>query len=152
LREARDDIARRTGLRAPDVLTLTFHPTVEAFGRATGQPWWVSGATRGAQIDLVPLALLRQQGQIERTIRHEIAHAIVDPVLAGRPLWVREGAAMHFAEPDAPIDGRPPRVECPADAELQRPVSAGAQREAYARALQCFRRQLAEGREWREVR
>ena len=105
--QARDDIARRAGVSAPAGLTLTVHPSVDAFGRATGQPWWVSASTQGAQIDLLPLALLRQQGQLERTIRHEVAHVVVDGVLAGKPLWVREGAAIYFAEP-APAGGARP--------------------------------------------
>jgi len=152
VRAARDEIAARAGVTAPPVLTLTFHPSVDAFGRATGQPWWVSASTRGARIDLLPLALLRQQGQVERTIRHEVAHALVDGALVGKPLWVREGAAIHFADP-APPDATPPsRMDCPSDLEITRPVSAGAQRDAYGRAALCFRRQLAEGRAWREVR
>ena len=57
---------------------MTVHPTVEAFARATGQPWWVSGATDGTNIDLLPLTILRQRGQLERTIRHEVAHVLVD--------------------------------------------------------------------------
>ena len=36
--------------------------SVDSFGRATGQPWWVSGATDGAAIDLLPITMLRQQG------------------------------------------------------------------------------------------
>ncbi|MDP1570201.1 MAG: hypothetical protein Q8L86_09370, partial [Vicinamibacterales bacterium] len=152
VRAARDEIAARAGVTAPPVLTLTFHPSVDAFGRATGQPWWVSASTRGARIDLLPLALLRQQGQVERTIRHEVAHALVDGALTGKPLWVREGAAIHFADPASSNAERPPRVDCPSDLEITRPVSAGAQRDAYGRAAQCFERQLAEGRSWREVR
>jgi hypothetical protein len=150
---ARDEIARRAGVVPPRTITLTVHPNVESFTRATGLSWWMSAATRAASIDLLPLTLLRQQGQIERTIRHEVAHVVIDGVLSGRPLWVREGAAMYFADPDdAGIEGRPARVDCPTDAELGRPASAGAQRDAYDRAGRCFRRQLADGRAWTEVR
>ena len=152
VRAARDETARRAGVTPPAVLTLTFHPSVDAFGRATGQPWWVSASTRGARIDLLPLALLRQQGQIERTIRHEVAHALVDGSLSSKPLWVREGAAIFFADSAPDATTRPPRVECPSDIEIARPVSAGAQRDAYARAEQCFLRQIADGRRWDEVR
>jgi SpoIID/LytB domain protein len=151
LRTTRDEIARRAGLPPPPSVRVTVHPSVDSFGRATGQPWWVSAATLGTSIDLLPLGILRQQGQLERTIRHEMAHAIVDPVLATRPMWVREGAAFYFAMPDAPApEGR--RLTCPSDAELTRPVSAGAQREAYARAEACFRKAIADGTSWRDVR
>jgi SpoIID/LytB domain protein len=148
IRRGRDDIAKQTGVRVP-TLRVTVHATVDSFGRATGQPWWVSGATNGAVIDLLPIGVLRQQGQLERTVRHEIAHALLDSALAKKPLWVREGAAAYFANPSA----APPseRVPCPSDAELLRPVSAGAQRDAYARAHACFARAIAAGRQWHEI-
>jgi hypothetical protein len=99
---------------------------------------------------LLPVTLLRQQGQLERTVRHEVAHALLDAALAKKPMWVREGAAAYFANPGA--DGaKPDRVECPTDVELLRPISAGAQREAYARAQACFARAIADGRRWDEV-
>jgi hypothetical protein len=127
------------------------HPTVDAFMRSTGQPWWVSGATDGTQIDLAPLAILRQRGQVERTIRHEIAHVFVDDVLSGRPLWVREGAASYFAEPNAEAEA-PGGRGCPRDEELLQPVSAGAHRSALARADACFRRAIGRGKRWDQVR
>jgi hypothetical protein len=132
-------------------LRVTVHPSVESFGRATGQPWWVSGATEGSTIDLLPLTMLRQQGQLERTIRHEVAHALLDGALSKRPMWVREGAAGYFASPPA---SRPAgsRVSCPNDAELLRPISAGTQREAYARAEACFARAMADGKRWDQIR
>ena len=152
LRSARDDIARSAGVRAPASLRVTVHPTVESFGRATGQPWWVSGATDGGAIDLLPVTILERRGQLQRTVRHEVAHAIVDAALAKRPMWVREGAAIYFADPPPADAPSPPRVACPSDAELLRPVSAGAQRDAYARAGACFARQIAAGRRWTDVR
>lgn len=151
LRAARDDIARRAGVPPPATLRVTVHPSVDSFARATGQPWWVSAATLGTAIDLLPVRILRQQHQLERTLRHEVAHAVVDPALADRPMWVREGAAFYFASPDAPGPDIQ-RPACPSDAELQRPVSAGAQREAYARAEACFRKAIADGRSWRDVK
>jgi hypothetical protein len=164
VRRARDEMATATGQTAPAVLRLTVHPTVESFGRATGQPWWVSGATSGAEISLLPVAILEQRGQLERTVRHEVAHALLDSILAGRPMWVREGAANYFSQTaglsaealkKAEVGSRTagsPRVTCPTDAELLRPVSAGAQRDAYARAAACFARQIGSGKKWTEVR
>ena len=146
------EIVKATGTIPPARLRITVHPSVESFGRATGQPWWVSGATDGAAIDLLPIAMLRQQGQLERTIRHEITHALLDAALAKKPMWVREGAAIYYASPAAARTAKPARVECPSDAELLRPVSAGAQREAYARAEACFARAIAEGKKWDQVR
>jgi hypothetical protein len=151
LRESRDEIAAKSGARAPAVIRVTVHPTVEAFGRATGQPWWVSGASDGADIDLLPLSILRQRGQLERTVRHEVAHVLVDAALSGRPLWVREGAAFYFGNSGNGADASV-RGGCPEDEEFLRPLSAGAHRAAYARAEACFRRAIEQGRRWTDVK
>jgi SpoIID/LytB domain protein len=172
IRAARDSVSMLTGQKAPPVLTVTVHPTVESFGRATGQPWWASGATVGTEIALLPVTMLRQQGQLERTVRHEVAHALLDQALAGRPMWVREGAAIYFEreseaarrepgggsrESGLPADaaakvGARRRITCPTDDELLRPISAGAQREAYERAEACFSREMASGKRWSDVK
>ena len=151
IRKSRDDIVKATGAIPPARLRITVHPSVDSFGRATGQPWWVSGATEGAAIDLLPLTTLKQQGQLDRTVRHEVAHALLDGALSKRPLWVREGAAAYFASPSA---SRTPasRVTCPKDAELLRPVSAGAQREAYSRAEACFANAIGDGKRWDQIK
>ncbi len=150
VRRTRDDIVKATGAIPPARLRVTVHPSVDSFGRATGQPWWVSGATDGSSIDLLPVTVLKQQGQLERTLRHEVAHALLDGALAKRPMWVREGAAAYFANPAAAKSTS--RVTCPSDVELLRPISAGAQREAYTRAEACFARAIANGKRWDQVR
>jgi hypothetical protein len=152
VRRALDDIAAKAGIKAPASIRVTVHPDVEAFMRATGQPWWVSGATDKTGIDLAPLAILQQRGVVDRTIRREAAHALLDAALANKPQWVREGAASYFADPAAAAIEPSRRVACPADEELLRPLSAGTHREALTRADACFRRQIASGRSWREVR
>jgi SpoIID/LytB domain protein len=151
LRAARDEIARRANVKPPAEIAVTVHPSVEAFTRATGQPWWVSGSTDGVQIDLVPVSVMRQRGLFERTLRHEVAHVLLDVALREKALWVREGAAFYFAEPDATAD-LSVRGGCPDDEQLLRPMSAGAHRNALARADACFRREIARGRDWRAVR
>ncbi len=95
--QPRRDRESRPAPPPPARLRVTVHPSVDSFGRATGQPWWVSGATDGPAIDLLPITMLRQQGQLDRTIRHEVTHALLDGALAKRPMWVREGAAAYFA-------------------------------------------------------
>ena len=152
IRKSRDEIAKATGARAPTPLRVTVHPDIESFGRATGQPWWVSGATDGAAIDLLPIAVLKQQGQLERAVRHEVTHAVLDDALEGRPVWVREGAAAYFANTAKKGGDRPARVKCPSDDDLLRPLSVGAQRDAYARAEACFARAIADGKRWNEIK
>jgi SpoIID/LytB domain protein len=151
VRSARDEIASRANVKPPATIRVTVHPTVEAFARATGQPWWVSGATDGSTIDLLPLNILRQRGQLDRTIRREVAHVVIDDALRNRRLWVREGLAFYFADPAAAVD-TDARPRCPSDDEFLKPLSAGAHRAAYARAEACVRRALSRGTSWRDVR
>ena len=157
---ARDELARTLGVAPPPRLTLRFHPTTDDYERATGQAWFTSAAIVKGELHFLPLAVLRERGVLDRTIRHELVHAMTDAALARRPLWVREGAAIYFAgEPLIPGEPqqRPafkpePRASCPDDHELLRPVSVGALTNAYARARVCFAKQIHGGRNWREVR
>jgi len=145
----------------PARVTLRFHPTTNAYEKATGQPWFTSGTLVRGEIHVLPLATLRDRGLVDRTIRHGLVHLMTDPALAQRPAWVREGAAVFYAggAAPAPIGSRPrpafkpePRTPCPGDIELLRPVSPGALSYAYARARACFEKQIAGGRSWRDVR
>jgi SpoIID/LytB domain protein len=156
---SRDEIAGALGIAAPERITLRFHATTPDFERATRQSWFTSGAWVKGDLHLLPLAVLRERGMLERTIRHALVHAMADGLLDKRPAWVRAGAAMYFAE-EKPVPGSPdaarqrsePRASCPKDNELMQPVSAGGLADAYARARSCFARQIAAGRNWRDVR
>lgn len=152
VRQTRDDVAARALITPPDVLHVNVHPTMDAFGHATGQPWWVTAATVGTAIDLAPISHLRQRGVLESTLRYEVAWAVITPYLTTAPAWVKVGAAMMYAgPPGAPAPGEG-RVRCPSDAELLRPVSGGAQREAFLRAERCVRREIARGTRLTEIR
>jgi stage II sporulation protein D len=146
---ARANIARRVGQPVSGAVTLRFHPTVESFRRATGQAWWVAAATSGSTIELLPVSTLRSRGVLESTLRHELAHVATDPYLRNRALWVREGAAIHFAgEAYGELTGR---IACPRDDEILNAASPGALRSAYARAGACFARALQAGTSWTDV-
>jgi len=156
----RDDLARTLGVAAPAPITLRFHATTDEYERSTGQAWFTSGALVKGELHLLPLAVLRERGIFERTIRRELVHVMIDEPLAHRPAWVREGGAIYFSG-DGPLPGevvqRPafrPRApgSCPSDAELLQPVSVGALSNAYARARACFAKQIESGRSWRDVR
>ena len=157
--KARDELARALGVTAPRI-TMRFHPTTDDYERATGHAWFTSGAIVNNELHLLPLAVLRDRGVLERTIRHELVHAMVDSTLDKRPAWVREGAAIYFAgEPMIPGEPRQrpafkpePRASCPDDNELLHPVSVGALSNAYARARTCFAKQIQSGKGWRDVR
>lgn len=157
--KARDDLARTLGVPAPRV-TVRFHPTTDDYERVTGQAWFTSGAVVHNELHLLPLAVLRDRGVLERTIRHELVHVMADAALGKRPAWVREGAAIYFAgEPMIPGEPRQrpafnpeSRGSCPDDNELLHPVSVGALSNAYARARACFAKQMQAGKTWRDVR
>lgn len=157
---ARDDLAKLLGVPPPAPVTLRFHPTTDDYERATDRAWFTSGALVNGELHLLPLAVLRDRGVLERTIRHELVHLMTDAALDRRPQWVREGAAIYFAG-TKPIPGEPrqrppfrpePRASCPADHELLRPVSIGALANAYTRARDCFAKQMQAGKSWRDVK
>jgi hypothetical protein len=158
--KARDNLARTLGVAPPAHVTLRFHSTTDDYERATGQAWFTSAAVVGGELHLLPIAVLRERGILDRTIRHELVHLMTDAILGQRPLWVREGAAIYFAG-EQPVPGetvqRPafkpePRASCPNDTELRQPISVGALTNAYARARACFARQIQSGRSWKDVR
>lgn len=146
----RQELAAALNVSAPPSIALRLHPTTDAYQRDTGQPWYTFGVYRQGEVHLAPLALLNERGVLERIVRRETTHALIDAELAHRPRWVRDGAALYFS--DRAREAPDPRASCPSDEELQNPVSAGALQLAYASARACFARQMASGRSWRDVR
>jgi len=147
---ARQTIAATLAVNDVSALALRVHPTSEAYQRATGLPWFTLGAFRQGEIHLAPLSLLSGRGVLERIVRREITHALIDAELAHRPRWVRDGAALYYA--DSAREVTESRGPCPSDDDLRNPASAGALQLAYASARACFARQIASGRSWRDVR
>ena len=147
---ARQQLARSLGTTVPP-MTIRLHETLDSFRMATNRPWWVSEVAAGTAIDLAPVAVLAQRAGIEGAVRTAIAELLVAGPLAGRPAWVRVGAARYFSDPSAtrPADTR---TRCPSDAELLLAVSATAQREAELRAEGCFARELVKTGDWKLVR
>ena len=132
--------------------TIQLHESLESFRLATGKPWWVSALAEGTTIELAPATLLAQREGIEAVVRAAVAELLVAGPLAGRPAWVRVGAARYFARlPAAARPSIPRNVRCPADAEVTLAISVTAQRDANARAEACFARALAASGDWRGV-
>jgi stage II sporulation protein D len=149
---AHEALGRTLGVSMAPI-SVRVHGSIESFRLATGRPWWVGGVAEGTAIDLVPVALLAQRDGVEPAIRAAVAELLVAPALAGRPRWVRVGAARYFARaPGAAPAGEPRDVRCPSDAELDLAISATAQREAETRAEVCFARAYVKTRDWRAVR
>lgn len=142
-RDTRRALARaavRLGVGVPSAVTVTVHPTIESFQRATGSPWWVSARTRGTTIDTIPVDLLEQRGRLDATLRHEAVHVLTAPRLAGAPRWMHEGLAMVIA--GAPAPDPKGMSACPADADFDN-ATADALPGLYARATACVQRELA---------
>lgn len=148
---ARDDLAKRLGVPSLPRVTLRFHPGTDDYERATRVAWFTSTSRVDDELHFLPLAVLRDRGVLERVIRRALVRLMTDEALGGRPMWVREGAALYYAEVPT-LDRDVPRTRCPRDVELLSPVSAGALNDAYTRARACFARQIASDRPWREVR
>ena len=104
---------------------------------------------RGREIDLAPAAVLEQRDGLDRAVARAVGEALVAPELSARHVWVRVGAARYFTGGERPADGK---TRCPADADLTAAVSAGAQREADARAEACFAQAMSHTGDWREIR
>jgi stage II sporulation protein D len=147
---SRDSLARVLGTEATPV-TVELHDSLDGFRLEVRRPWWISAAVTGTTIDLAPAELLAQREGIEATLRTAMAELLMSPGLPGRPAWVRVGGARYFAAPVRPAAPSRP-VTCPADAELTLALSAVAQREAEARAVQCFARAMARVGDWRLVK
>ncbi|MPY88216.1 MAG: SpoIID/LytB domain-containing protein [Luteitalea sp.] len=157
------DLERQTGETRPTIV-LRVHPTIESFQRTTGLAWWTVGATTrdgegtvgesgAATVDvhLVPLNVLERRGTLVSTLRHELTHALTLEALADRPLWVREGVAMHFAREEgdrAPDATSATDRPCPSDAQLRRSGSLRALARAQGRAVACVERALDTGTPW----
>ena len=132
-------------------MTIRLHDTLDSFRLATNRPWWVNEVAEGTSIDLAPAAVLAQRGGLEPLVRLAVAELLVAGPLAGRPAWVRIGAARYFSDGPAAVKAASSKTKCPTDAELLLAVSASAQREAETRAEGCFARELEKTKDWRAV-
>lgn len=147
VRRTTEALAARLAVSPPATIELKFHPTVESYQRATQQPWFTAAASSSSGIDAQPLAVLRRRGVLETTLAHEIAHLLTAPTLHGRPLWIAEGVAAHFAG-EADETGA---AVCRDDMNLRRPASAAILKDARARAASCVASRLQSGLAWRDI-
>src|SRR5207247_2559638 len=103
LESARADYLHRANAASvsmSDIPTLEIHlnESTGDFTSRTGQPWWAAAATKGNRIELQPLRILKQRGVLFTTLRHELAHAVIDAIGHERaPRWLSEGFAIYLA-------------------------------------------------------
>jgi stage II sporulation protein D len=130
------ELSARAGLPAPPGIEIRLYPDLDSFRNATGEPGWVAAHTQGRRIHLQPAAELRGRGAWESTLRHELAHAVVEAHAApGLPAWFREGLAGVLAEPGAGAGAVPHRI--PSDSDLRQKADAARARRAYEDATRA---------------
>jgi hypothetical protein len=143
-------VATRLGV-PPVPVRVRVHDSNDSFEQTTHVPAFALAAVVNGEVHLAPLWLLRERGMLERAVTRQLVRQLVDPVLPARPAWLREGAAVYYAD-DATSSSPSARLACPQDAELTAPASPGALGDALARARACVERQVSGGRDWRRLR
>ena len=98
----RNDYQRRASSTSTAVniprLEIRLNESTGDFTSRTGQPWWAAAATQGNRIELQPAGVLKQRGVLFTTLRHEVAHIVIDSVSNKRaPRWLEEGFALYLA-------------------------------------------------------
>jgi SpoIID/LytB domain protein len=102
LESARADFLRRASsavsISGLPTLAIRINDSTGDFVGRTGQPWWAAAATKGNRIELQPLPILKRRGVLSQTLRHELAHVIINIISRDRaPRWLEEGFAIYLA-------------------------------------------------------
>jgi SpoIID/LytB domain protein len=120
------------------LLEIRLNDSTGDFTARTGQPWWAAAATKGNRIELQPVGILKRRGVLLTTLRHELAHAVIDRVSHNRaPRWLEEGFALFLAGEGSTISRYLRRGTLPTEElekRLARPGSAEEMRALYAQA------------------
>lgn len=120
------------------LLEIRLNDSTGDFTARTGQPWWAAAATKGNRIELQPVGILKRRGVLTTTLRHELAHAVIDRASHNRsPRWLEEGFALYLAGEGITISrylrrGRLATEEL--EQKLARPGTAEEMRALYAQA------------------
>ncbi len=73
-------------------------PLTELFRQTTDEPGWMLASTRGTNVVLQPLPVLRARGGESSTLLHEFLHVLVEQETTPQtPLWLREGLVEALA-------------------------------------------------------
>jgi stage II sporulation protein D (peptidoglycan lytic transglycosylase) len=149
----RNDYLRRASSASTNVniprVSIRLNESTGDFTSRTGQPWWAAAATKGNRIELQPLGILKQRGVLFTTLRHELAHIMMDSVSNKRaPRWLEEGFALYLAAEGQAISryaARARLAENELEQRLQRPRTQAEMRtlyaEAYLMVVEMIRRQ-----------
>jgi stage II sporulation protein D len=138
----RNDYLRRASSASSVVniprVGIRFNESTGDFTSRTGQPWWAAAATKGNRIELQPVGLLQQRGVLFTTLRHELAHIMIDSISNKRtPRWLEEGFALYLAGEGQAISryaSRDRLAEDELEERLQHPRTQVEMRTLYAEA------------------
>jgi stage II sporulation protein D len=79
--------------------TIVIAPTTELFRQLAASPGYLLAVTRGNQITVQPLPILKRNGPIEPLLLHELLHTLIESESTDKaPLWLREGLAEALAD------------------------------------------------------
>jgi SpoIID/LytB domain protein len=139
---ARADFLRRANTGSISIgdlptLEIRLNESTGDFTARTGQPWWAAAATKGNRIELQPVGILKRRGVLTTTLRHELAHVVIDAVSHNHaPRWLEEGFALYLAGEGSTIWRYQKRVLSTQELEkrLERPGSQQDMRALYADA------------------
>jgi SpoIID/LytB domain protein len=139
-------------------LQIRLNESTGDFTSRTGQPWWAAAATKGNRIELQPVGLLKRRGVLTNTLRHELAHTVIDAVSRNRaPRWLEEGFALYLAGEGATISRYQRRGALSTEElekRLERPGSQQEMRalyaEAYTKVAELIRYQ-SEASAWKKL-
>jgi stage II sporulation protein D len=130
-------VARRTQWPVPAGIEIRLYPTVDAFRNSTGEPGWVAAHADGRRIHLQPASVLRAHGALDRVLRHELIHVLMEAQAApSLPLWFREGLAEYLDPSNRPAGA----AGFPADSALRQTADSAEARRAYADSLAAVTR------------
>jgi len=122
-------------------LRLKVFPTLHSYRDTTGQAGWVAATTRGTTIRLQPLAVLKQKGVLESTLRHELFHVLVESRgRADLPLWFREGLVLVLSAPEE----KDVPAEAMSDRRMEKILENPASREQMQQAYRAARLRVAQ--------
>jgi hypothetical protein len=139
-------------------LEVFINDTTGDFVGRTGEPSWAAAATKGSHVELQPIPLLQRRGVLVTTLRHELAHLVIDSVSRGRATrWLAEGMALYLAGEGPMIARYTPRAKLTVeeiDKKLSGAGSADEMRAAYAAAYREVKgliQREGESSVWRRV-
>ena len=130
------DAEHQTGWRYAARPQVRVYPSVATFRNATGRPGWVAASVRGRIIRLQPARILRANGTLTLTLRHELLHFLIESRAgAGLPLWFREGLVLALTQSGASVvDSLTPRRTEELEGALRYPGTREEMRKVYAEA------------------